>query len=116
MDGVSGQNKVSRFKTIITTITLPAAAAAAMPTALLSSPHDMAEEEQGEEERERCKNEIILEPNDAIVLLVTLLYVHRALGIKWKKRNDDDSLSDNTSVLQTGQTWYSLSFVASSVL
>ena len=114
MDGVSGQNKVSRFKTIITTITLPAAAAA-MPTALLSSPHDMAKEEQGEE-RERCKNEIILEPNDAIVLLVTLLYVHRALGIKWKKRNDDDSLSDNTSVLQTGQTWYSLSFFASSVL
>ena len=56
MDGVSGQNKVSRFKTIITTITLPAAAA--MPTALLSSPHDMAKEE---EERERCKNEIILE-------------------------------------------------------
>ena len=34
-----------------------------MPTALLSSPHDMAkeEEEQEEEERERCKNEIILE-------------------------------------------------------
>ena len=60
MDGVSGQNKVSRFKTIITTITLPAAAA--MPTALLSSPHDMAkEEEEEEEERERCKNEIILE-------------------------------------------------------
>ena len=62
MDGVSGQNKVSRFKTIITTITLPAAAA--MPTALLSSPHDMAEEqgeEREEEERERCKNEIILE-------------------------------------------------------
>ena len=62
MDGVSGQNKVSRFKTIITTITLPAAAA--MPTALLSSPHDMAkeeEEQQEEEERERCKNEIILE-------------------------------------------------------
>ena len=55
VDGVSGQNKVSRFKTIITTITLPAAAAA-MPTALLSSPHDMAkeEEEQEEEERECC--------------------------------------------------------------
>ena len=53
VDGVSGQNKVSRFKTIITTITLPAAAA--MPTALLSSPHDMAkEEEEQEEERERC--------------------------------------------------------------
>ena len=34
-----------------------------MPTALLSSPHDMAkeEEEEEEEERERCKNEIILE-------------------------------------------------------
>ena len=33
-----------------------------MPTALLSSPHDMAkEEEEQEEERERCKNEIILE-------------------------------------------------------
>ena len=53
MDRVPEQNKVSRFKTIITTITLPAAA---MPTALLSSPHDMAKEE----ERERCKNEIIL--------------------------------------------------------
>ena len=88
-----------------------------MPTALLSSPHDMAEEEEEQgEERERCKNEIILEPNDAIVLLVTLLYVHRALGIKLKKSNDVDSLSDNTSVLQTGQTWYSLSSFASSVL
>ena len=67
MDGVSGQNKVSRFKTIITTITLPAAAA--MPTALLSSPHDMAKEEQEEEERERCKNEIILEVLRQMTLL-----------------------------------------------